>query len=1090
MSRSTKESPPAIEETQISVATATRIQRFCCIAFTRHIYEGLASTAKKETLEPALLLLACFQEILRRYTGQARVVVAFDEVWPHVSHVALEDNLSVRNTVLLLQSKAKAPNSEDSLTSAMDGQFSFRKAQDPPRNEQLHSIRSPIHCSLCYSETALEGFLEYDDKAWDPGVIENLAKCYQHLVLAALSDLDLPIGQIDLLNETALQLLNSWNCTDSSYPRLRVDQLFEQKAEEVPGYPALTFSGNTITYGALLKEVNSLATGLRSMGVGPGSLVGICMQRCSEMVIAMLAVFRAGAAYLPLDPDFPPERIAFEQENAQPLAIITQAALCERFSFGPAQVLLLDSLSMQNASASQLDIPARLDQGLDDLAYVLYTSGSTGKPKGVQVTHRALTNLLTSVAGILPLTDSDVILATSTISFDISVFEIFAPLISGAHVVIAPRSTAISGELLAVAIQESGATLLQATPSGWRILLESGWQGQPGLKMLTAGEPLDKTLAERLLNRGDSLWNLYGPTEATIYATGRKMAKHQARITVGIPLPNYTTYVVDRHQKRVPIGAVGELYLGGVGVARGYLDRPSLTSEKFIPDCFGGKIGGYLYRTGDLARFLPDGQIELLGRADSQIKLRGYRIELEEIEGLLDSHPCIKKSMVKVIDFGEGDGRLVAYVVAARKSAPLDAGQLREYAQRALPSYMVPASFFAIDSLALTPNGKVDRKAPPNLSALQILGSSSSSEAPADELTLAVTNVWRSALNVNHVSLDDNFFESGGHSLLAARMFTEIGRALGLKLPVSMLIEAPTPRLLTERIRKTQHSPMGCLVPMQPNGSLPPLYLIHHLHGDILVYRALAQCFPSERPVIGIQAPLGLTDGVAPCSVESLAARYVREILAQHTTGPFHLAGFSTGGILAFELARQFTQAGYEVGLLALIDADINAPGPVLSKAAKYAKVSLRKLCKIVFKFRDEAKEGPKQFVAKRFAYWRLLWQLRRLKTSSSSSGSKLSVDQVLLLAEQSYCPKTYWGAALLLRFHDEAWDIGPDPLLGWSTLIQGGIEVVDVPGGHNTGMSSSRAARMAALLAARMENVELVDVEKASSHNAAVPVT
>jgi amino acid adenylation domain-containing protein len=887
------------------------------------------------------------------------------------------------------------------------------------------------------------------------------------------SDLDVPIGQLDAAAEPETRILDTWNRTDHYYPHLRVDQLFQQRVEEAPDDSAITFQGKSATYSELSALSNHLAARLRAAGAGPGALIGICMDRGSEMVAAMLAVLRAGAAYLPLDPAFPPDRIAFMQEDACPLAVITQSHLQEKFSFTAAHVLFLDSWEIKPDLEVPPPIPTLPEACLDDLAYVLYTSGSTGKPKGVQITHRALTNLLYGVIPCLPLEKADVFLATSTISFDISVFEIFAPLVSGAHLVVAPRSTAVSGELLAEAIRTSGATLLQATPSGWRILVEAGWQGQPGLKMLTAGEPLDRTLAQRLLERGAALWNLYGPTEATIYATGREIGREDTKITVGRLLANYTAYVLDENRKRVPIGAVGELYLGGIGVARGYLNRAGLTAEKFIPDPFNvNGAAGRLYRTGDLARFWPDGQIELLGRADNQVKLRGYRIELEEIESRLDSHPGVRKAVVKVVDVGEGDQRLVAYVVLRNPGGADDAG-LREYAQQGLPGYMVPAAFIAIEAFELTPNGKVDRKVLPAPPAIKPLLTAVLSGIPTDELELTVFNSWQAALNVPHLGIDDNFFEIGGHSLLAARLFAEIGNRLDLKLPVSLLVEAPTPRLLVDRIRKIRLAPGGCLVPMQTSGSLPPIYFIHHLFGDILIYRTLAECFEPDRPVIGVQAPAGLADRSEPCCLESLAAEYVKEILEQQTTGPFHLAGFSSGSLLAFEMARQLTQARHKVGLLALIDGDIKAAGPALSKSARHAKIAIRKVCKIVFKLGDELKEGPRQFVTKRVRYLWLLWRMRSLAKAPASAVSNLTLEQALLLAENSYRPQPYSGAALLLRFHDEAWEFGPDPLMGWSSLVRAGIEVVDFPGGHLTGMGPARASSLAAVLKNRMENAE-----------------
>ncbi len=457
-----------------------------------------------------------------------------------------------------------------------------------------------------------------------------------------------------VLNSAEINAPDTWNTTGGYYPLLRVDELFELTAKNRPDDIAVTFLEKSVSYGSLCTTTHELATRLQNLGVKPGTIVGVCMDRCVEMVAALLAIFKTGAAYLPLDPAFPADRIEFMQQDARPLVVVTQSHLREKFSFAAPHVLCVDAdmPALEVSSVRKFSPP--WDSSLDDIAYVLYTSGSTGKPKGVQISHRALTNLLIAVSNDIALTRSDVVLATTTISFDISTFEIFAPLIAGAHLVVAPRSVTIDGKLLAKAIREDAVTVLQATPAGWQVLLESGWEGQAGLKMLTAGEPLTRILAQRLLERGGELWNLYGPTETTVYATGIRIHK-DTKITVGRPLANCTAYVLDEHRQRLPIGAVGELFLGGVCVGAGYLNRPELTAEKFLSDPFSSEPGARLYRTGDLARVLPTGEIDLLGRADNQIKLRGYRIELEEIEAVLDSHPSISKSVAKVVSVGDGD---------------------------------------------------------------------------------------------------------------------------------------------------------------------------------------------------------------------------------------------------------------------------------------------------------------------------------------------------------------------------------------------------------------------------------------------------
>jgi amino acid adenylation domain-containing protein len=872
-----------------------------------------------------------------------------------------------------------------------------------------------------------------------------------------------------VLNTAEINNPDAWNGTGKYYPRVRVDELFERKAQERPDDTAVTFLEKSVSYSSLCTTTHVLATRLQNLGVQPGTLVGVCMDRCMEMVAALLATFKTGAAYLPLDPAFPPDRIEFMQQDARPLVVVTQSHLREKFSFTGTHVLCIDE-DMPAFEFSNLRTfsPPR-DSSLDDVAYVLYTSGSTGKPKGVQITHRALTNMLFAVSKDVALTSSDVVLATTTISFDISTLEIFAPLIAGAHLVVAPRSVAIDGKLLARAIREQDVTVLQATPAGWQILLEAGWEGQAGLKMLTGGEPLTWILAQRLLERGAGLWNLYGPTEATVYATGKRIHK-DTKITVGHPLANCTAYVLDEHQQRLPMGSIGELFLGGICVGAGYLNRPELTSEKFLADPFSSEPGARLYRTGDLARVLPTGEIDLLGRADNQVKLRGYRIELEEVEAVLDSHASISKSIAKVVNVGDDDQCLVAYVVPRDKNG-VDEADLREHALRSLPWYMVPSSFAVVETFLLTPNGKVDRKALPAFQFPKPLEVERGAEVEEDCLELTVLHSWRTILNKPDIGLDHDFFQAGGHSLLAMRMLTEMNKKLSVRIPISHLVEAPTARKFAELLTQTKDVPGRYLVSMQLEGSLPPVYLIHHLLGDVLIYRPVASQFAPDRPVFGIQPPADLMDRPQPYSLQALAFDYVGEILKRQTAGPIHLAGFSSGSLIAFEMARQFENLGIEVGMLALIDGEIHAEGPRMPTAVKYAKLLARKLCKIAFKLEDELADGPKQFFMKRFRHLVLHSRVRALENSASNG--QITMEQALLLAERAYKAEPYSGSALLIRFHDEAWEYGPDPLMGWSGLVKGGIDIVDLEGGHITGMSPVGAPTMVAGLRNSIDRCE-----------------
>jgi amino acid adenylation domain-containing protein len=1042
-----------LEPIEPSISSAKARQAFESL-ITADLYETLASLSRRENVAVPAVLVTVFAELLRRYTGQTSVSVEFADGTNGVWNIKLDDDssarIAIRRTHNLIEGGSKGRASKEASLNA--GQFSYLDRSDAFPGPFEPEASSPIHLLATVVGGGLQGLIEYDRGAYESFAIASVADHYPRLLRATLDALDIPISEIEILSESDRQRLADWNGTAQRYPQARVDALFRSQAAQLPNHNAITFGNERLTYRELADRVSLLAGRLSSLGVGSDALVGIYMDRCSEMVIAMLAAFEAGGGYLPLDPALPPDRIAFMLEDARPLVVITSGNFRDKIPPTTAQVLCFDELDL--ASAGATDQKPRepennadpLNRSLDSLAYIIYTSGSTGKPKGVEITHRALTNLLFATALEVPVGKDDIFLATATISFDVSLFEIFAPLVFGAHLVVAPRSVVIDGELLAETIRMSGATLLQSTPSGWRLLIEAGWAGQPGLKMLTAGEPLTLRLAKQLLERGADLWNLYGPTEGTVYATCRKVTREDTSITIGRPLANYRLHVLDRKQRPVPVGAIGELLIGGVGVARGYRNRPDLTAKKFVSDPF-IEGAGTIYHTGDLARFLPTGEIELLGRADNQVKVRGYRIELDEIEAVLDSHPSIRKSAVKVWDDGHGDQRLVAYFVP-NASAVVTEVELREYMQRALPLYMAPANFISLSALPLTPSGKIDRQVLPAPVAFE--AEVGMTEADSADLEQILLDCWRRVLRNPNLTKDDNFFEVGGHSLLAGRLFSQIAAKLGTeKLPLGTLIEAPTVRALGKKIRQAETEKWRCLVPLEEQGSLPPLYLVHHLHGDVLMYWSLAKCFSPDRAVFGLQAPPVITQNAALRSFERLAELYIREILDRQPEGPYHLAGFSSGGGIAFEMAWQLARAGKEVGVLVLIDSDINAPGPPLSKASRYWKIFVRKMCKIAFKLKYELTFGIRHFIRRRVEYVRLLWKVYRLEHSPQHQQNDLTIEQALLLAEHAYHPRPYAGQALLIRFQEEAWKFGPDPYLGWSTLIASGLEIADVPGNH-----------------------------------------
>jgi amino acid adenylation domain-containing protein len=542
-----------------------------------------------------------------------------------------------------------------------------------------------------------------------------------------------------------------------------------------------------VSYAQLLARCNRLAHALRERGIGRGALVGLCVQRSADMVAAQLAVLTAGAAYVPLDPAYPADRLAYMAQDARLALLITESSLVPALSWPRDRSLLLDSdRALIDAHPASTPAPdAERDARPEDPAYVIYTSGSTGKPKGVAVPHRAVVNFLLSMAREPGLTAQDRLVAVTTLSFDIAVLELLLPLTVGAQVVLASREQAQDGRALRQLLENSDATVMQATPTTWRMLIDAGWQGGPTFKALIGGEALPPDLAAQLLQRTGQLWNMYGPTETTVWSTCWRVENPERGISIGRPIDNTSVTILDEQRRPCPIGVAGEICIGGDGVALGYLHRPELTAERFIADP--AQPGSRLYRTGDRGRWRHDGLLEHMGRLDFQVKVRGYRIELGEIEANLASHPQVAHAVVIVREDSPGDARLVAYY-APRDDAVIEARTLREHMRAALPEYMVPQHFVSLPSIPLLPNGKIDRKSLPAPSVSLSQETRPADARPLDQKEQAVAAIWARLLGVSAIERSDNFFDLGGHSLLALQAVSEIRRSLGVEVHLRRLI--------------------------------------------------------------------------------------------------------------------------------------------------------------------------------------------------------------------------------------------------------------------------------------------------------------
>ncbi len=683
---------------------------------------------------------------------------------------------------------------------------------------EVHNGTAQFDLTLELEETSkgISGWFEYNTDLFHAATIARMVNHFQTLLEGIVANPHQRLLDLPLLTELERdRLLVEWNHTQTNYPRETcIHQLFEAQVERTPDAVAVVFSEQQLTYRELNVRANKVAHYLQTLGVGPEVLVGICVERSLLMMVGLLGILKAGGAYVPLDPQLPQERLVLMLNDSQLPILLTTQNLVAQLPEHEVRLVCLDTDFRSIALESQ-DNPISGVKS-DNLAYVIYTSGSTGQPKGVEISHQSATNFLNSMQQQPGLTAADILLAVTTISFDIAVLELYLPLIVGAKVVLVSREVASDGTQLLAQLVKSGATVMQATPATWRLLLASGWSDTPRLKILCGGEALPQELANQLLEKSTCVWNLYGPTETTVWSTVYKVEADRTKDTtssIGRPIANTQIYLLDTHLQPVPIGVAGELHIGGAGLARGYLHRIELTQQKFIPNPFfksdeleeNSSIQNSkfhrLYKTGDLARYLPDGNIEYLGRMDHQVKIRGFRIELGEVESALAQHPNVQQTVVTAREDSPGNQRLVAYIVPHQQPSPT-IDQLRRFLKQQLPSSMVPTAFVMLEAIPKTPNGKVDRRAlpVPELSR-EHSATFAIARTPIEEM-LAL--IWADVLGVELVGVLDNFFSLGGHSLLATQVISRVRTTMSVELPLRSLFEAPTIADLAQYIAQWQ----------------------------------------------------------------------------------------------------------------------------------------------------------------------------------------------------------------------------------------------------------------------------------------------
>ena len=897
----------------------------------------------------------------------------------------------------------------------------------------------------------------YNTALFKPETIKQMMEKFENLLTEVANGPEILIKDIPLINAKELELqLDAWNSTKYPYPmHIPIHKLISEKAATIPGKTAITFGQQKITYKQLDEDANRLAALLIKNGVKKGDKVGFSLDRSAEMVVSILAIMKTGAVYIPLDPIFPLNRINYMLDDSQAVVLLTSAKYKGRYESDAKELILEDE--WKNLGDYEITAPEVEVTG-DDLLYILYTSGSTGNPKGVQITHKNLANFLYSMQNAPGITADDKLLAVTTISFDIAGLELFLPLLTGAEIVLANTAEAKDGRALLDIIKKEQVTVMQATPYTWRIMLEAGWDGSTPIKVICGGEALPQELAQRLLGRASSLWNVYGPTETTVWSTVKQLTAGDAVISIGRPINNTSIYILDKYGTPLLPGVAGEIYIGGDGVANGYLNRPELTAEKFIDNPFIKQTGSKMYRTGDLGKFMRNGEIECLGRIDAQVKIRGYRIETGEIEFQLAKEKNIKEAVVIARPDRLGVDKLVAFIVV--NEIPGDAASQaldwKDGLKNSLPDYMVPDNFIIIDEMPLTPNGKVDKKALAKHGE-GLVDDSKKHIAPRTDIEKLLTDIWIEYLGVEKVSVDDNFFELGGHSLIAVQVMARIEKETGKRLPLATLFEASTVEKLARTLELGGKTiTWDSLVPIKPTGSKMPLYMVHGAGLNVLLFNTLAMGLDAEQPVYGLQAK-GLNGIDEPLNnIEDIAAYYIGAIMEQNPTGPYALAGYSFGGIIAYEMARQFEALGKEIKMLAMFDTyAYRSPynDPTLTRLYKRGMFFIKKVL-YTFTFAN----GFKNTVVERGTnikrrIIRAYWKLKYGKDQSRAGifGYSNNVDEMNKYAEKHYVLKPYNITVEVFRAENQTFYLDEAVHLGWKPYALDGVNIHNIPGEHNT---------------------------------------
>ena len=1103
------------------------------ILLTRTVGDGLKALSRQEGATLFMTLLAAFTILLHGYTNQDDLVVGT----PTANRNRLEIEGLIGffvNTLVLRTDLSDNPSFRDLLRRVREVCLGAYAHQDLPFErlvEELHPARdlsrnplfqvmfvlqnaplqavelpglslSPIevdtsttHFDLTLhivdTEQGLVGTLAYNTDLFEAVTITRMLGHFRTLLEAVIATPERCVSDLPLLTEgERQQLLLNWNDTTVDCPKdLCIHQLFEAQVERTPDAIAVVLEDRQLTYDELNRQANQLANHLRLLGVGPEVPVAICLKHSVEMVVGLLGILKAGGVYVPLDPAYPKERLAFMLEDAKVPVILTQGALLAGLPEHHANVVCLDS-DWEAITQKSAENPICFTMP-ENLAYVIYTSGSTGQPKGVLVSHASTAEHCLNVQRYYELDSSDRVLQFASMSFDLSLEQIFPTLIVGATLVLMSTDVWHTTDLHKRS-SEFRLTVLNIPTGYWQELTRE-WADlselvpniQPRVFIVGGDTMLPEFLDlwHRTPMSSIRLINAYGPTETTITATAFDIAPRLRepsalqRIPIGRPLANRATYILNKYGDPVPVGVPGELYIGGHCLARGYLKRPDLTAQNFVPDPFSSEPGTRLYKTGDLARYLSDGNIEFLGRIDDQVKVRGFRIELGEIEAALRQHPAVRETVVLARENAPGEKHLVAYVVAQGESPPT-ASELRVFLKEKLPDYMMPAVFVPLAALPLMPNGKVNR------SALPEPGRTRSEPgrafvAPRNPLELQITSLWEEVLGIRPIGVTDNFFELGGHSLAAVRLFALIERRLGKKVPLATVFQGATVEHLAKILAQYAQAPShSSLVAIQPGGNRRPFFLIHPAGGHVFPYVHLAHHLGSDQPSYGLQAR-GLEEGQEPHSrIEDMAAYYIEALRTVQPWGPYLLGGWSMGGVVALEMAQQFRAQGQRVALLALLDTRIPTADEELADEDFDARllIDFVRYFGLSLDLRDSLARLPKHELLERVLEHAKRAGLMPSDIEVSQAQPFIELCKADFRATQNYVLHHYPGRITLFKAGQELAGTSSDPTLGWSEWAAGGVDVHVVPGNHATMVYKPHVEVLAEKLRACLDHAQATE--------------